>query len=133
MRHRDLLVAACEHQSLLYDKSLLTVAGGALGLSITFIQNIAPDPVEGSRTYLALAWIALTVSIGATLFSIYASQWACHRAIDCLDEEQCAEGSAVPMRNYWATATKSLNAVSAAAFLAGVGLLATFTFLNLNT
>jgi hypothetical protein len=75
-KYRDWLVQADHDASRDYDKTVLTLATGALALSVTFAHDIAPHPVSGSTLLLAAAWVLLTISLAAMLFSLITSQAA---------------------------------------------------------
>jgi hypothetical protein len=51
-----------------YDKAVMTLSGGALGLSLAFVKDIAPDPEE--TWALVGAW----ASFAASLLFIFTSQ-----------------------------------------------------------
>jgi len=59
-----------------YDTWILTLAGGALGLSITFLEKIAPHPQIDTLCWLKWSWVALIVSLLAALTSLVTSQSA---------------------------------------------------------
>lgn len=52
-----------------YDKAILALAGGALALSITFLEKIAPHPSGPCRWLLGIAWLFL---IAALLLELHA-------------------------------------------------------------
>lgn len=47
-----------------YDQWVLTLSGGALAVSLTFLEKIAPEPVPATLWFLALSWLSF---IGAIL------------------------------------------------------------------
>ena len=51
-----------------YDKWLLTLSSGAFGISIAFLQHIAPHPLADSKKYLVIAWAALWSGDGPDKF-----------------------------------------------------------------
>jgi hypothetical protein len=109
-----------------FDKIVSFLAGGALALSITFIHDIAPDPVHQGR--LALAWTSLWVALIASMFSFLASDSAHRSVIDRL----YAGRELVGMERDWRyKVTKALNWASAAGVVVGTGSLAWFAFANL--
>ena len=56
-----------------YDKYLLTLSGGALALSITFIHDIVGEGSVRAPALVVSAWIAFTLSVAAALVSIHQS------------------------------------------------------------
>ena len=51
-----------------YDRLIPWASGGALLLSMNFVNQIAPSPVEG-RGWILAGWILLLVSIASTVLS----------------------------------------------------------------
>lgn len=70
-----------------YEKLLSLVAGGALVVSLTFIEKIAPHPSEYTKWVILAAWILLGVGIISSLIAIYQSQNALQKKIENLDTE----------------------------------------------
>src|SRR6266852_6589366 len=71
---RKLLIDLQHQSSQSFDKTIVTLAGGALGLSLTFIRQTVPEAMPGTTVFLALAWLFLILSLLATLFSHFTSQ-----------------------------------------------------------
>ena len=59
-----------------YDKWILTLSGGALGLSITFIEKLAKNPTPETLFWPKLSWGCLVISLLAALLSLVTSQSA---------------------------------------------------------
>jgi hypothetical protein len=128
---RQRLIAAFEADvtaaSASFDKIVSFLAGGALALSITFLHDIAPDPVHQGR--LAIAWTSLWVALIASMFSFLASDSAHRSVIDKL----YAGAELVGMERDWRyKMTSALNWASAIGVLVGTGSLAWFAFGNLK-
>lgn len=70
-----------------YEKMLSLIAGGALAVSITFIEKIAPTPVPLSRWLALVAWLLLGAAVVATLVAISGSQKAQQKKIENMDSE----------------------------------------------
>jgi hypothetical protein len=68
---RDNLVQGEYDYSKSYDKYVLTLSGGALALSITYIHEIIGDRDPSASVLVVLAWICFTASVGAALTSIH--------------------------------------------------------------
>jgi hypothetical protein len=132
--------AFLDHRKLLHDALLqvtgrftqwsITLAGGALALSMTYVEKINPE-VSGGRCFLVTAWLALGVSLIASLASLYYSTEATQKAILDHDEDyrkwladKSAQQSTV--RNGFTMATKWLAVISMWSFGIGVVLLAAF-------
>jgi hypothetical protein len=70
-----------------YDKSVLFLSGGALALSVTFIEKIAPSPVAWTFVLLAAAWLFLISCVVLELYALATSQTAINEQIRLLDAE----------------------------------------------
>ena len=119
-------------QSRSFDKYVLTLAAGTFGLSLVFLQQIAPLPQEGTVGILIGAWVAFGMSILMTLVSFLFSQASCQIQIDILDGilSRSVDPSNPP-KNLLRTVTVWLNWLSMFVFIGGVALLMTFALLNL--
>ena len=127
---RRLLVDGEVQVAARFDKSILSLSGGALLLSMTFIKDI----VHGSpkATWLLIvAWVLLGTAIGAMLVSLLTSQKAYRKQRDILDE-QLDKADKEGVYNRWACATKWLNRASITLFLVGVVFLGYFTVMNMQ-
>mgnify|MGYP001162881710 CR=1 FL=1 len=115
------------------DKSILTLSAGALGISLTFLKDIAGVAPTASWV-LGMAWLALVTAIGATLLSRRASESAWQKAA----AERSEDNS--PRNPTWRAAVRALNAarnrvigcntVALVSFLLGVVLLLGFALTN---
>lgn len=113
-----------------FDKYILTLASGALALSLTFIKNIAPFPVPYSTIILSVSWLCLIVSILSTLISFLTSQKACSNQIQILENSYLRECQ--PEKNCMSLATMWLNRTSILFFILGISFLSIFSIVNLN-
>lgn len=121
---RSVSIGVEERQSLAFDRAVLTLSAGALALSITFVQNIAPEP-----RYLWLlfsSWFGFLVSLSVTLCSFLMSQVAWRQWRENLGKVE-EKGDRIAAE--W---TNGLNFVSAGAFIVGVCFLAIFSGVNLE-
>ena len=64
----------------------MSLAGGGLGLSITFVHEIAPHPVHTGR--LVTAWLLMLVSLIAVFVSLLSTRGTLWRRIKTLDDEK---------------------------------------------
>lgn len=113
-----------------HDKAILTLAAGALGLSVTFLKDIARNPAEGT-IWLGLGWFLLIVSLVSMVASFLTGQWACWHQLGKLDKH-LQEQKRPPDENYWGTWTKGLNLSAFCCFLVGVASLVFFSWENLE-
>jgi hypothetical protein len=125
--YRDWLVSADQKSSQAYDKAVMTLSGGALGLSLTFVKEIAPNPLTCTKWMLAAAWASLTVSLTSILISMLTSQWALRKAIRQVDAGLEPD---TKIGGFFSRLTIALNILSGLMFVAGVALLAWFSARN---
>lgn len=107
----------------------MTLSGGALAISLTFIKDIVAAPRPGTLVLLGFAWIFLSASITAILISILTGAFAIGRAIKQVDDgtiyDQTPGG---PLTRI----TSTLNISACVAFVVGVLLLAAFAIWNMS-
>ena len=115
-----------------FDKHILTLAASAFGISLVFLEKIAPKPDPQSLIFLYIAWSALVVSMLFTLSSFLTSIHA-HRCQRKILEHEFFSPEKKAMRNKWATWTSRLNWLSILAFIIGVGMLAWFSIKNVKS
>lgn len=70
-----------------YDKAILLLGGGALALSVTFLEKIAPHPTPISLLALAIAWLGLITSIVLQLHALSKSQTVTNDEMEIADRE----------------------------------------------
>lgn len=81
---RTRLTTAKQEASKSYDRTILTFSGGAIALSITFLEKIAPQP--DAKGLLYTSWSLLAVAMMSTLYSLLATQRACEQEISDLEK-----------------------------------------------
>ena len=126
--YRQWLVAAEHDASRDFDRAVMALAGGALGLSVTFIHEIVASPVYRSSVWIALAWGCLSLSLLSILVSMLTSQHALRRAIKQVDAQTVHQ---VARAGGWLSmVTEGLNIVAALTLVLGLVFLVVFAFLN---
>ena len=128
--YRQWLVAAEQKGQADFDKTVLTLSGGALGISFAFVKDIIGPGQITQPLILLAAWICWALSCFAVLASFHYSNLAVRRAI-----EQCDSGKihCEPPGGYYTKITKFLNASGGVLFFGGVFLMALFVYFNLST
>ncbi|WP_376693086.1 hypothetical protein [Wenzhouxiangella sp. EGI_FJ10409] len=112
-----------------YDKMLLTLAGGALGLSIVFLKDILV--VEALKSPLLLIWawglfiFSLAGVLGRLLFGIEAYRKAL-RQVDDGTIRQARPGG------FYSIASRSLHISAALSLIAGFICIAAFAYKNVG-
>ncbi|MEK7516961.1 MAG: hypothetical protein AAB583_00270 [Patescibacteria group bacterium] len=118
-----------QESARLFDKSILTLAAGALALSVTFIDKIAPSPKTYSICFLIISWILFCISLLSTLLSFLTTQEACRKQRDILDQNLL--GKKVEHRISSDIWTNRLNYISIFCFIFGILFFLIFSALNL--
>ena len=127
--YRQSLIAAEQSMQGEYDKGVLTLSGGALGISLVFLKDVVGTrPLVHSECLLA-SWIVWGLSIAFVLSSYFTSTKALRRAVTDTDERTIYITLA---QSGWATATKVLNALGGICFFVGIILIVTFVSFNLK-
>lgn len=130
-----------------YDRYLITLSGGALTLSLVFIEKIAPHPQVWTLSTLLISWLSLTVSIVLELIALASSQSALQLQIAILDFDYYeflsrldgASTEAIPKlqhppasnENKYSRRTRSLNMCSLWALGIGILFLCIFSSVNI--
>lgn len=121
---------ALEYSNQQFDKNVLFIASGALGISFAFIEQIIPDMQNAiCSKFLIRSWHffagVIFLSLVAHFISILANRWAIEN-----DEQSC--------KNYnrkkfaWNWLIRSLNVIMILGLLAGIILLIKFVKLNIS-
>jgi drug/metabolite transporter (DMT)-like permease len=128
-KYRAHLIAAEQKAQEDFDKTLISLSGGALGVSFVFLKDFLG---KGPITYKGLllsAWLCWGVSVISVLFSFFASNLALRRAITQVDAEKMYEEH---VGGRFDTLTAVLNVIGGILFFSGVILIAVFVWNNLE-
>lgn len=116
-----------------FDRYLLTLSSGALGLSLAFIKDIVPLGSAIRIPWLITSWIAFLLCIVATLFSFQASIRALENTIPYL-EDYYLKGNPDAfnkhLKSFWVKAIDCCTYSAMIFFLAG--LVFTMMFVGVN-
>jgi hypothetical protein len=127
--HRKLLVAADQKSQEDFDKTVLALSGGALGISFAFLKDvIGTEPIHFSML-LVSAWSVWGLSMLCVLTSYFCSHMAIRRMITQIDEDTFhtqKKGGA------WRDVTATLNVLGAVFFVGGVLSITIFAAKNLH-
>ena len=126
--YRETLVKLEQEAHVDYDKAVMTLSGGALGISFAFFKGISERLPANEAGLLVWAWVAWGVSLAAILCSFYTSQLAIKRAIKQVDRGE----NPSHFGGWCDRATSILNALGGALFLVGVGCAIVFVHHNLH-
>lgn len=144
VKEREALRSSSLEISGRYDKSILFLSGGALGLSLTYIEKIAPHPAVWTFLLLGTAWILLIASVVLELYALATSQTAINEQISILDDEYdaflrtadppAANSQSTPAatrENRFTARTRRLNVWSLRFLVLGLGFVCLFSGFNL--
>jgi len=130
LKRFELLDNADTEQARSFDKSILTLATGALGITITFANKIVPEIKADTSYFIVITWIGLGLSVVFTLISFISSQYACKSEIAILENTfHNKNGGAT---NIASLITSFLNWTSIICFIIGAIYWGIFLFKNLN-
>jgi drug/metabolite transporter (DMT)-like permease len=127
------------------DKAILSLSGGALGVSFVFLKDIVGPAGAQKPGFLFSAWICWATSCAFTLLSFLTSRRAFAKKIKEIEDEIKDIAAPVPspkkLRRAWRWCfsagglnfcTSAFNSFAAALFVAGVVLMIVFTAYNLE-
>jgi hypothetical protein len=130
LSHRNALIDAEHKQSFLFDRSAITLSGGALALSLAFIKDTAGQAPKATWL-LVLAWSALIIALMSTLSSFQFSVRAHEHERKILDARYL--GQAIKTENIWSKWVTRANLASLLLIVLGVSCLAVFVTINLRS
>lgn len=124
--YRHQLLALEEKAQAAFDKTVVTLSGGALGVSFAFIKDFLGSSPVMDRPWLIAAWGAWVASLAASLTSHYLSTFAMRRTIEAFDA-----GKKKDLARVWDFAVVFFNGTSGFLFLAGAVAIGVFVVNNL--
>jgi hypothetical protein len=128
--YRDLLVSAEKDSQEQFDKTVLSLSGGALGISFVFLKDVVGSSPVLKPSLLMVSWFAWGLSTIVVLASFYLSHLALRRAIVQVDSGAMGKQRA---GGWFSIATAILNASRAILFFVGVCFITAFASANLST
>lgn len=126
--YRKALLTLEQQMQSEYDKAILALSGGALGVSMTFLKDVVIKHEVQGGGYLLTAWVCWGLSITCTLFSYYTSAQALRRAVKQTDDSLIYLELAGGRFNQ---VTKALNIAAGFLFMLGVIAIVVFVANNL--
>lgn len=114
-----------------FDKSILTYASWALGISIAFLKDFMPIDIAAVPCFLYLSWLCFFLSIGLTTISFALAYKSLALALENSYRYYIEKNDAFfNAKNYIAEIVKFCNFVSGTCFI--LGLVFTLAFVSLN-
>jgi hypothetical protein len=124
--YRQHLVLAEQKAQDDYDKTVLSLSGGALGVSFAFVDKFIKGAIVRPDLLVA-GWTSWAISLALVLVSFYVSRIALHKAIDQTDR---AEIRSARPGGFASLVLHGCNSGSGISFLAGLVLVLRFVWLN---
>lgn len=125
--YRSTLVASRQESQSKYDRNLIALSSGALGITFAFINDVLGG-LPQNTLWLMVAWTCWTLSLTLTLCSFLASQWSLTKAIQQVDSGEIQHVDRPG--GIWRSATTALNLASGTIFIAGVVSILRFVYLH---
>jgi hypothetical protein len=112
-----------------YDKSVMTLSGGAIGISFTlFVQIITKSDISHAGWFVS-AWLCWMTSIGSVMASYFTSVHAHRSAYNAVENHTIYIEH---KKCIWTRSTTYLNYFGGALFLIGLILVSVFIYGNMN-
>jgi hypothetical protein len=127
--YRLQLIDAEQRAQATFDRTVLTLSGGALGVSFAFVEKFTVAGNTVCKELLLASWVSWATSLALILLSHYCSTFAMRKAVAQVDAGTI---STQPPGGAWDNATKALNALGAMTFVVGVVFICTFAINNLR-
>ncbi len=126
-KYRDEQLAKANAGQNDYDKLVVALSGGALGLSFTFLKDVAKAQASSHPTLLLAAWGCWGLSVAFVLTSIYTGVRALRETVRQIDggtiyKEKVGRG--------WSSVTALLNPGAGLLFMLGLVFMMTFVYFN---
>jgi hypothetical protein len=110
-----------------YDKLVVTLSGGALGVSFTFLKDVAKKHSLLHTEYLFSSWVCWGLSVACILASLYTGILSLRRAVNQVDS-----GTIYMQRpgGLFALLTLMLNPIAGFLFIFGLVFIIIFVYMN---
>lgn len=131
VEYRKHLVEVSVRSQESLDRGLLTLSGGALGVSIVFLKDIVGEQAAEVLWVLLLAWICWTATIVAVLATFWWARRASETAIARCDDGTIWDHAHAP-GGVFSSLTRKFNAVAGITFFVGIVAMLVFVGLNLS-
>jgi hypothetical protein len=127
--YRQHLVEAEQKAQEDYDKTVLALSGGALGVSFAFVEKFIGKGPAIRPGLLVFAWISWGISVALVLISFYLSHLALGKAIKQIDQGEIHDTRPGGVASL---VLPGCNCGSGGFFLVGVALIIVFVWLNMG-
>ena len=127
--YRESLETLKQNSQESYDKTVLTLSAGALGVSFAFVRDIVGIWPAQTPGWLFAAWVFWGISVTSVLFSFLCSQKALQKAIKRVDAGKMYNKN---IGGHLNKATILLNYTAGLCFLLGVITMIVFVAHNME-
>jgi hypothetical protein len=133
MREYRKFLEQCETEATSdFDKTTVTLSGGALGLAIAFLKEVPRNTPRWAFHVFAGAMVALVLSVLGVLLSLMASRKSMRYELQCVDgKRQKPDGEEAG--GWWRRATETFNWIALVGCVLGIGALAFFLAVALRS
>jgi hypothetical protein len=132
-RYREELIASNRISSEQFDKAILTLSAGGLGLSVGFVKDIAPVEQVLFLSILICSWALFCASILITLTSFVLSQISVERQLEYAKEYYLNDKPEFQNKvNPYTRATRLTNIISGIFFVSAAVLTVWFASANIT-
>ncbi len=125
--YRNNLIQAEQKSQDSYDKSIISLSGGALGISLIFYKDVIGSNAPIYHELLIWSWGIWAASIATVVVSYFLSRLSLRKAIEQTDKNDFSGG----VGGWAAKWTSFANALSGVLFVSGIGLFITFSSYNI--
>jgi hypothetical protein len=115
-----------------FDKTTVTLSGGALGLAIAFLKEVPPNTPRWAFHVFAVAMVALVISALGVLLSLMASRKSMRYELQCVDRKR-VKPDGEEAGGWWRSATETFNWIALVGCILGIGALASFLVVALRS
>ena len=130
LKYRDVLRGEYQKNSEDFDKLILSLASGSLGISAGFLKQIVPDPRADTLPLLVAGWALMALSLVAIVLSYL---WAIESRKDLIEQiDKAVETKKEPKWKIKGIASK-LSTWSAVALILGIIFYLAFAAVNMIT
>ena len=128
-KYREGLVETQRKLNESYDKLIITLSGGSLALSITFLKDIVGSDKINCPLFLLIAWALFVLSLASILLEILFGIKAHKKAIRQIDDGSIYEEKVGGNSSFWSSAGHWVASIS---LILGLIFIAIFAFKNIG-
>jgi hypothetical protein len=133
MREYRKFLEQCETEATSdFDKTTVTLSGGALGLAMAFLKEVPPNTPRWAFSVFAGALVALVISVLGVLLSLMASRKSMRYELQCVDGRR-VKPDGEEAGGWWRSATETFNWIALVGCILGLGALAFFLVIALRS